>query len=124
MELKWFAGVCAAGALGLLTLSSDRAKVAANPAGSDEPAVLVGAGDIADCTRQSDDATAKLIAQVSGGQLLDGTIAQNIARFDPEADPATVIAAAEKMPRGCPSSCYGIGVEHPLQPPSMLGFAD
>jgi hypothetical protein len=33
-------------------------------------------------------------------------------------------AAAEKMPRGCPSSCYGIGVEHPLQPPSMLGSAD
>ena len=29
-----------------------------------------------------------------------------------------------EMPRGCPSSCYGIGVEHPLQPPSMLGFAD
>ena len=27
----------------------------------------------------------------------------------------------EEIARGCPSSCYGIGVEHPLQP---LGSAD
>jgi hypothetical protein len=61
MRRKWFAGVCAAGLCGLVALSSGRAKVAENPAASDEPAVLVGAGDIADCTDLSGaEATAKL----------------------------------------------------------------
>src|SRR6266446_2635852 len=89
MELKWFAGVCAAGALGLLTLSSDRAKVAANPAGSDEPAVLVGAGDIADCTDLSGaEATAKLLEQIAGTVMAVGDLAypdgskENLACYD------------------------------------------
>ena len=33
-------------------------------------------------------------------------------------------AAAEKMPRGCLGSFYGIRVGHPLRPTSMLGYAD
>ena len=33
-------------------------------------------------------------------------------------------AAAGRMPRGSPTSCYRIGVEYPLRPPSMLGSWD
>ena len=76
MRLKWFGGVCAAGVLGFIVVSSGHSKPAANPAASDEPAVLVGAGDIADCTDLSGaEATAKLLEQTPGTVMAVGDLA-------------------------------------------------
>jgi hypothetical protein len=61
MRRKWFTGVWGPGLLGLLVLTSSHAKLSAKPAALDEPAILVGAGDIADCRDLSEaEATAKL----------------------------------------------------------------
>ncbi len=89
MRLKWFGGVCAAGWSGLLALSSGQAGLTAKPAASDEPAVLVGAGDIADCTDLSGaEATAKLLEQIPGTVMAVGDLAypdgskENLACYD------------------------------------------
>ena len=89
MRLKWFAGVCATGLSGLLALSSGQARLAAKPATSDEAAVLVGAGDIADCTDLSGaEATAKLLEQIAGTVMAVGDLAypdgskENLACYD------------------------------------------
>jgi predicted phosphohydrolase len=89
MRLKWFAGVCAAGLSGLLAFSSGRAKVTENPAASDESAILVGAGDIADCLDLSGaEATAKLLEQIPGTVMAVGDLAypdgskKNFACYD------------------------------------------
>ena len=76
MIWKWFAGVGTAGLLGLLALSSSHAKLAAGAAASDEPAILVGAGDIADCRDLSGaEATAKLVEQIPGTVMAVGDLA-------------------------------------------------
>ena len=89
MRLNWRGGVCAAGLCGLLALSSGHAKLAARPAASDEAAVLVGAGDIADCTDLSGaEATAKLLEQIPGTVMAVGDLAypdgskKNFACYD------------------------------------------
>ena len=76
MRLKWTAGVCAAGVLALFELSSGQTKLAENAAASDQPAVLVGAGDIADCADLSGaEATAKLLEQIPGTVMAVGDLA-------------------------------------------------
>jgi acid phosphatase type 7 len=76
MGLKWFGGVCVAGLCGLFALSSGQSRLAARPAASDEPAVLVGAGDIADCADLSGaEATAKLLEQIPGTVMAVGDLA-------------------------------------------------
>src|SRR6266849_7137273 len=89
MGLKWTGWVCAAGVLGLLALSSTHAKVAKNPAGSDESVVLVGAGDIGDCRELAGaEATAKLLEQIPGTVMAVGDLAypdgskENFACYD------------------------------------------
>jgi hypothetical protein len=74
--MTWFDGVCVAGVFGLLALSSGHVELDAKPAGSDAPAVLVGAGDIADCADLSGaEATAKLLEQIPGTVIAVGDLA-------------------------------------------------
>ena len=76
MRLKWFGWVCAAGFSGLLALSSGQTKLAVKAAPPDETAVLVGAGDIADCADLSGaEATAKLLEQIPGTVMAVGDLA-------------------------------------------------
>jgi len=75
MAWKWFAVVCVLGSLGLLNLSTGHTKVA--QAGAvEEEAILVGAGDIADCRDLSGaEATAKLLEQIPGTVMAVGDLA-------------------------------------------------
>src|ERR1700738_3113076 len=76
MRRKWFAGVWGPGLLGLPLLTSSHAKLSAKPAALDEPAILVGAGDIADCRDLSGaEATAKLLEQIPGTVMAVGDLA-------------------------------------------------
>src|SRR3984893_4318534 len=76
MRRKWFAGVWGPGLLGLLLLTSSDAKLSTKPAALDEPTVLVGAGDIADCRDLSGaEATAKLLEQIPGTVMAVGDLA-------------------------------------------------
>jgi acid phosphatase type 7 len=76
MGLKWCGGVCVAGLCGLLELSGGQTKLAAKPAAAEEPAILVGAGDIADCIDLSGaEATAKLLEQIPGTVMAVGDLA-------------------------------------------------
>jgi hypothetical protein len=76
MKWKLFAGVCAAGLSGLLALSSGQTKLAVKAAPPEETAVLVGAGDIADCADLSGaEATAKLLEQIPGTVIAVGDLA-------------------------------------------------
>ena len=75
MAWKWIAVVCVLGSLGLLSLSTGHTKVA--QAGAvEEEAILVGAGDIADCRDLSGaEATAKLLEQIPGTVMAVGDLA-------------------------------------------------
>src|SRR3989442_734876 len=67
--LIWFA-------VALITLSSGHANSAARTPATEDTAVLVGAGDIADCRDLSGaEATAKLLDHVSGTVMADGDLA-------------------------------------------------
>ena len=75
MAWKWFAVVCAFGSLGLLGLSRGHTKIAQGVE-VDEPAILVGAGDIADCRDLSGaEATARLLEQIPGTVMAVGDLA-------------------------------------------------
>ncbi len=75
MAWKWFAVVCVLGALGLLSMSTGHTKVAPR-AEVDGAAILVGAGDIADCRDLSGaEATAKLLEQIPGTVMAVGDLA-------------------------------------------------
>ncbi len=76
MKSRWFAGVCACSFVGLLALSTTDANVPTNPPAADASAVLVGAGDIADCRDLSGaEATAKLLEQIPGTVMAVGDLA-------------------------------------------------
>ncbi|HYR78004.1 MAG TPA: hypothetical protein VEM96_19460, partial [Pyrinomonadaceae bacterium] len=73
----------------LITLSSGHANFAAGTPATDDTAVLVGAGDIADCRDLSGaEATAKLLDKVPGTVMADGDLAypdgtkENFACYD------------------------------------------
>jgi hypothetical protein len=75
MAWKWFAVVCVLGSLGLLSMSTGHTKVARR-AEVDGAAILVGAGDIADCRDLSGaEATAKLLEQIPGTVMAVGDLA-------------------------------------------------
>ena len=75
MAWKWFAVVFVLGSLGLLNLSTGHSKVAQAGAVEDV-AILVGAGDIADCRDLSGaEATAKLLEQIPGTVMAVGDLA-------------------------------------------------
>src|SRR5881275_81406 len=75
MAWKWFAAMCVCGSLGLLNLSTGH-KEFAQAAAADERAILVGAGDIADCRDLSGaEATAKLVEQIPGTVMAVGDLA-------------------------------------------------
>ncbi len=75
MAWKWFAVVCVCGSLGLLGLSTGHTKIARGSE-SEEAAILVGAGDIADCRDLSGaEATAKLLEQIPGTVMAVGDLA-------------------------------------------------
>jgi hypothetical protein len=75
MACKWLAAVCVFGALGLLGLSTGYSEIAPR-AEVDGAAILVGAGDIADCRDLSGaEATAKLLEQIPGTVMAVGDLA-------------------------------------------------
>jgi hypothetical protein len=76
MKSRWFAGMCVCSFMGLLASSSTDANVSTKTAAADEPAILVGAGDIADCRDLSGaEATAKLLEQIPGTVMAVGDLA-------------------------------------------------
>src|SRR3984893_221130 len=76
MKSRWLAGVCAFSLAMLFALSSTDANVPTHPAALDEPAILVGAGDIADCRDLTGaEATAKLLEQIPGTVMAVGDLA-------------------------------------------------
>src|SRR6266481_9247810 len=88
MAWKWFAAVFVLGSLGLLGMSNGHTTVAAR-AEVDGAAILVGAGDIADCRDLSGaEATAKLLEQIPGTVMAVGDLAypdgsaENFACYD------------------------------------------
>ncbi len=89
MRRVFVAAVCAVCVAVPLRVSSGQAKLASRPAAADEPAILVGAGDIADCTDLSGaEATAKLLEQIPGTVMAVGDLAypdgskENLACYD------------------------------------------
>ena len=88
MKSRWVAAVCVSSLVSLFALSSTDANVPTNPT-ADEPAILVGAGDIADCKDLSGaEATAKLLEQIPGTVMAVGDLAypdgtkENFACYD------------------------------------------
>jgi len=89
MRRVFVAAVCAVCVAVPLRVSGGRANLASRPAAADEPAILVGAGDIADCTDLSGaEATAKLLEQIPGTVMAVGDLAypdgskENLACYD------------------------------------------
>src|SRR5258706_2024740 len=88
MKSRWCAGVFFI-FVGLFALSSTDANVPTNQPAADASAVLVGAGDIADCKDLSGaEATAKLLEQIPGTVMAVGDLAypdgtkENFACYD------------------------------------------
>jgi hypothetical protein len=76
MKSRWFAGFRVCTCVGLLALSGTAANLPATTTAPDEPAILVGAGDIADCQDLSGaEATAKLLEQIPGTVMAVGDLA-------------------------------------------------
>ncbi len=74
MTWKWLAAVCVFGLLGLLSMSAGHRKAA--PGAELDAAILVGAGDIADCKDLSGaEATARLLEQIPGTVMAVGDLA-------------------------------------------------
>src|SRR5712675_3120958 len=74
MTWKWLAAVCVFGLLGLLSMSAGHRKAA--PGAGLDAAILVGAGDIADCKDLSGaEATARLLEQIQGTVMAVGDLA-------------------------------------------------
>ncbi len=89
MRRVFVAAVCAVCVAVPLRVSSGQANLASRPAAADEPPILVGAGDIADCTDLSGaEATAKLLEQIPGTVMAVGDLAypdgskENLACYD------------------------------------------
>ena len=76
MKSRWFAGFRVCTCVGLLALSGTVANLPATTTAPDEPTILVGAGDIADCQDLSGaEATAKLLEQIPGTVMAVGDLA-------------------------------------------------
>jgi hypothetical protein len=76
MKLKWTVGVCALSLAIPLALPRTNANVRGSVAAVDQPEILVGAGDIADCNDLSGaQATAKLLEQIPGTVMAVGDLA-------------------------------------------------
>ena len=74
MAWKWLGAVWVFGLLGLLSMSTSRPKV--TPGAELDAAILVGAGDIADCKDLSGaEATARLLEQIPGTVMAVGDLA-------------------------------------------------
>jgi hypothetical protein len=76
MKSRWFATVRVCTCVGLVALSSTDTNFPATSTTPEEPAILVGAGDIADCRDLSGaEATAKLLEQIPGTVMAVGDLA-------------------------------------------------